>query len=1193
MHSWPPHFVLPMNTRALAFALPFAALSSGLSFSQDLVVRLNCGGGDLTAQNGAVYEADREYLPTVQNGYVGGTPGVALSGLNGSLIGGLDNPLKQVYYTSRQDWDAYHFEVPNGDYIVRLQFSENYVFGVDIRRFTVTIEGTPVLVDLDVADELGLQYGGEFAALVTVSDGVLDIVGTPSETDPPLYKSTILNGLEIWEAPASFTGPEAVTGLVVRPSYHRNLLNWDWRDDPTVAGYRVYRADDAGGPFAPIDTIWAGPPRYFDDGATLGVEHHYQVAAIDFDGNEGTPSSTGSAIALDSADSDLRVYDVTISPENLKWMSENLFAEPDTEVPCEFTYEGKTWTDSETRFRGNISKYFSKHSWKLKFPATNRFEGRRKLNLKSSFIDPSMVRERTSAGLYEQVGVNGFEARHVHLRVNGEYIGVYLDVEQVDEYFLGARDRDLNASIYKCYGNMSPLPTVAAYEATYEKKTNESISHADLIELIEFLDATPGPDIVRELAERVDIDQYLSYLAVAGWTGDQDTVKGNYYLNHDLDLERWELYPWDSDLNFGLVSSLNTLPVLWGTSFVTSDPLLIHRLRERILTQDAFLWRYVQKLYEIDALYANPATLLPVMQGYLAEIDLDVQADPFKYGWESPIPFLGSAAFYTTFLPIRSAFVLADAAAVEPAGPPTDVWINELVAADQDHFADETGEFDDWLELYNASGSDIDVGGMYLTDDLADPTQFQIPASTIIPAGGHLVVICDDDPAVSLVHANFKLSTGGEVVGLFDTDGTTLLDFIHWGPQVKNVSFGRYADGKAYFEPLGAPTPGNPNTTAGNLPPKLTWVENVPGLPTSTQDVTITTKVVDSDGLLAVDMSWQVDGGGFTTVAMTPIGADRYESVIPAQPNGSVVDFFIRAEDIWNAEAYKPLEGPPETFTYVHTDPVQSLLRVNEFMASNDTAVEDPDGPPGEFDDWLELYNGSAVAIDVGGMYMTDDLADALQWQIPGSHVIPPGGHLVIWCDDQPEQGDLHATFKLGGGGEEIGLFDTDANGNALLDGFVYGPQDTDFSEGPLDDGQATDYRLLDPSPGAPNQPGLGETVHYTTNLAGKNLSSLTATSAPTLGNLLTFDFGSTVPDSVGVLYFGVYPSTSDFGAIGINLVVAVPSLSQLFMTDPLGGASLSVSIPDHPVFLGVGFFAQSLVSGGTLSNAVHATIGS
>ena len=86
-------------------------------------------------------------------------------------------------------------------------------------------------------------------------------------------------------------------------------------------------------------------------------------------------------------------------------------------------------------------------------------------------------------------------------------------------------------------------------------------------------------------------------------------------------------------------------------------------------------------------------------------------------------------------------------------------------------------------------------------------------------------------------------------------------------------------------------------------------------------------------------------------------------------------------------------------------------LFINEFCASNNV-IRDPHG---EYEDWIELYNGSSRAVDIGGMYLTDDLENPTKWRIPDKvpalTTVGSKGYVVIWADNDTEQSGLHASF--------------------------------------------------------------------------------------------------------------------------------------------------------------------------------------
>ncbi|MFZ9982553.1 MAG: lamin tail domain-containing protein [Cyclobacteriaceae bacterium] len=123
------------------------------------------------------------------------------------------------------------------------------------------------------------------------------------------------------------------------------------------------------------------------------------------------------------------------------------------------------------------------------------------------------------------------------------------------------------------------------------------------------------------------------------------------------------------------------------------------------------------------------------------------------------------------------------------------------------------GEFDDWIEIYNKGNIPVDLAGMYLSDSIANPFKFRIPATnssaTTIPAGGFLVIYADEQGTQGPLHANFKLSQFGEQVGLFFIDGRTI-DTRVFGAQEADKSEGRKPDGSEVWTKMN-PTRGTAN----------------------------------------------------------------------------------------------------------------------------------------------------------------------------------------------------------------------------------------------------------------------------------------------------------------------------------------------------------------------------------------------
>lgn len=90
---------------------------------------------------------------------------------------------------------------------------------------------------------------------------------------------------------------------------------------------------------------------------------------------------------------------------------------------------------------------------------------------------------------------------------------------------------------------------------------------------------------------------------------------------------------------------------------------------------------------------------------------------------------------------------------------------------------------------------------------------------------------------------------------------------------------------------------------------------------------------------------------------------------------------------------------------------------INELLPVNSTTSADQNG---EYDDWIELCNNSALNLDLSGYYLSDSKSNLNKWEIPYGTVIPANGFLIIWADADTLQTGLHANFKLSSDGEKL-----------------------------------------------------------------------------------------------------------------------------------------------------------------------------
>ena len=160
----------------------------------------------------------------------------------------------------------------------------------------------------------------------------------------------------------------------------------------------------------------------------------------------------------------------------------------------------------------------------------------------------------------------------------------------------------------------------------------------------------------------------------------------------------------------------------------------------------------------------------------------------------------------------------------------------------------------------------------------------------------------------------------------------------------------------------------------------------------------------------------------------------------------------------------------------------QGRLIISEFLAVNDKGLKDSNG---ERSDWIELHNAGDATIDLAGWALTDDAKDLAKWMFPAVK-IEAGGFLLVFASGKNRakpDGELHASFKLGAGGEYLGLVQPD--GQTVAHHFVmkYPKQRDDVSYGmpagwkPSTASSASvlagQVYFLRPTPGAPN----GETL--------------------------------------------------------------------------------------------------------------------
>jgi len=126
-----------------------------------------------------------------------------------------------------------------------------------------------------------------------------------------------------------------------------------------------------------------------------------------------------------------------------------------------------------------------------------------------------------------------------------------------------------------------------------------------------------------------------------------------------------------------------------------------------------------------------------------------------------------------------------------------EIVLNEILAKNTDGTADEGGDLDDWIELYNTTDFSISLAGLYLSDGSENLQKWALP-DVAIAADDYLIIWADEDQEQGALHANFKLSGMGEAVFLTNENGD-ILDMVEFGEQTDDRSYGRFPNGTGDF----------------------------------------------------------------------------------------------------------------------------------------------------------------------------------------------------------------------------------------------------------------------------------------------------------------------------------------------------------------------------------------------------------
>jgi spore coat protein H len=253
----------------------------------------------------------------------------------------------------------------------------------------------------------------------------------------------------------------------------------------------------------------------------------------------------------------------------------------------------------------------------------------------------------------------------IRLEINGQFQGLYVEVEQPGKGFLKRLGLH-GASVYKALSRSNraderELGNPESYRAQYHKETRELEGLAELQQFCEEL--SRNTNALDFFERRVDLEHYINYLAASVLVQHWDGFNKNHFLIYDGEgSKKWLIVPWDLDRTLGdhwnMSFGMAELPVLLGTR---REPGVTgwNRMEDRFFSDPALRARFLDRLAELLNKEFTPEKLFPILDQFQADIAPEAEMDRRK--WPGPAgDFRHGIAEVKKFIERRRAYLLSE-----------------------------------------------------------------------------------------------------------------------------------------------------------------------------------------------------------------------------------------------------------------------------------------------------------------------------------------------------------------------------------------------------------------------------------------------------------------------------------------------------------------------------------------------------
>jgi spore coat protein CotH len=264
-----------------------------------------------------------------------------------------------------------------------------------------------------------------------------------------------------------------------------------------------------------------------------------------------------------------------------------------------------------------------------RYVSNQEFHGLKKLVLDNVTQDGSFLHEPLAYQVFEAMGIASPAISYTRLTVNDEFWGVYWLVENIDKNFLAARFGDKEGNLFKYeyledYRFQEKPGDPQTYLAIFQPETHEDDPDpTGLAEFIHAANTAPETGFAAAMAPYIDVDRFLTYIAVENAIAGQDGFLGqqginNLYVYQFTGQSRFAFIPWDQDTTF--VSG----------SWPVEQRIDTNVLARKILADPAKLQFYRAQVKAAASRAVNPAFLNPKLEAYYSVMRNAVLADTKK-----------------------------------------------------------------------------------------------------------------------------------------------------------------------------------------------------------------------------------------------------------------------------------------------------------------------------------------------------------------------------------------------------------------------------------------------------------------------------------------------------------------------------------------------------------------------------------